>query len=173
MTHRLLPFLMTALAPLIWGSTYLVTTTYLPPERPLTAAVLRALPAGLLLLLWAREWPRRQEVARLIVLGILNIGLFQAMLFISAYRLPGGLAAILNSTQTLWVLAFMALAGTRRRGWRGFRPHLVLSVSCYSSPRRKHSWIPSASQRHSVRRCPWQRASSSPNAGICTSPYWR
>ena len=136
MTHRLLPFLMTALAPLIWGSTYLVTTTYLPPERPLTAAVLRALPAGLLLLLWTREWPRRQEVTRLIVLGILNIGLFQAMLFISAYRLPGGLAAILNSTQTLWVLAFMALAGTRppRLAWLSAALGVIGIVLLVASP---------------------------------------
>lgn len=136
MIHRLLPLLTTALAPLIWGSTYLVTTTYLPPERPLTAAVLRALPAGLLLLLWTREWPRRQEVARLIVLGILNIGLFQAMLFISAYRLPGGLAAILNSTQTLWVLAFMALAGTRppRLAWLSAALGVIGIVLLVASP---------------------------------------
>ena len=173
MIHRLLPLLTTALAPLIWGSTYLVTTTYLPPERPLTAAVLRALPAGLLLLLWTREWPRRQEVTRLIVLGILNIGLFQAMLFISAYRLPGGLAAILNSTQTLWVLAFMALAGTRppRLAWLSAALGVIGIVLLVASPQTQLD--SPASQRHSVRRCPWQRASSSPNAGICTSPYWR
>ena len=41
----------TALAPLIWGSTYLVTTEFLPPDRPFHAALLRCLPAGLLLLL--------------------------------------------------------------------------------------------------------------------------
>ena len=56
MKHRhTLILLLTALAPLIWGSTYLVTTEFLPPERPLTAAVLRVLPAGVLLLLWTRE----------------------------------------------------------------------------------------------------------------------
>ena len=43
--------LLTALAPLIWGSTYLVTTLFLPPDRPFTAALLRVLPAGVLLLL--------------------------------------------------------------------------------------------------------------------------
>ena len=45
--------LATALAPLIWGSTYLVTTELLPPGRPFTAALLRVLPAGLLLLAWS------------------------------------------------------------------------------------------------------------------------
>ena len=42
--------ILTALAPAIWGSTYLVTTEMLPAGYPLTLAVLRALPAGLLLL---------------------------------------------------------------------------------------------------------------------------
>ena len=101
----------TACAPLIWGSTYLVTTEFLPPERPLTAALLRVLPAGLLLLMYARVLPRRSEWGTVILLGILNIGFFQAMLFVAAYRLPGGLAAVLSSTQTLMVLLLTWLIG--------------------------------------------------------------
>lgn len=104
----------TALAPLIWGSTYLVTTEFLPPERPFYAALFRALPAGILLLLWTREIPARREWLPLFLLGALNISFFQAMLFIAAYRLPGGLAAILTSTQTLMILALMALIGTQQ-----------------------------------------------------------
>ena len=143
MTHRLFPLLTTALAPLIWGSTYLVTTTYLPPERPLTAAVLRALPAGLLLLLWTREKPCRAEITRLMTLSVLNIALFQAMLFISAYRLPGGLAAILNSTQTLWVLAFMALAGTRppRLAWLSAALGVIGIVLLVASPQTQLDFL--------------------------------
>ena len=38
--------LLTMLAPAAWGLTYVVTTELLPPGRPLTAAALRALPAG-------------------------------------------------------------------------------------------------------------------------------
>ncbi len=49
---------MTALAPLIWGSTYIVTTTFLQGFTPLTVALLRALPAGLLLMLLVRELPK-------------------------------------------------------------------------------------------------------------------
>ena len=113
MSSRTLSIALTALAPLIWGSTYYVTTEFLPPDRPLTAAVLRVLPAGLLLLLWTREWPTRAAWGKTLVLAVLNIGFFQAMLFIAAYRLPGGLAAILSSTQTLMVLLLMALAGSR------------------------------------------------------------
>ncbi|EER0445176.1 hypothetical protein RPG26_005062, partial [Escherichia coli] len=40
--------LFTAIAPAIWGSTYIVTTQYLPNFSPMTVAMLRALPAGLL-----------------------------------------------------------------------------------------------------------------------------
>lgn len=101
----------TACAPLIWGSTYLVTTEFLPPDRPLTAALLRVLPAGLLLLMYTRVLPRRSEWGTVILLGILNIGFFQAMLFVAAYRLPGGLAAVLSSTQTLMVLLLTWLIG--------------------------------------------------------------
>ena len=101
----------TACAPLIWGSTYLVATEFLPPDRPLTAALLRVLPAGLLLLMYARVLPRRSEWSTVILLGILNIGFFQAMLFVAAYRLPGGLAAVLSSTQTLMVLLLTWLIG--------------------------------------------------------------
>lgn len=106
--------LATALAPLIWGSTYLVTTEFLPLGRPFTAALLRVLPAGLLLLAWTREWPRWRDMGWLLVLSILNIAFFQAMLFVSAYRLPGGLAAILNSTQTLMVLVLTWWVGRKQ-----------------------------------------------------------
>lgn len=49
--------LLTALAPAIWGSTYIVTSELLPPDRPFTAALIRVLPAGLLLLLFTRRFP--------------------------------------------------------------------------------------------------------------------
>ncbi len=111
MNHPLAIIFTTALAPLIWGSTYLVTTLFLPPDRPFAAALIRVLPAGLLLLLCTREFPKRHEWGKVILLGVLNIGFFQAMLFVSAYRLPGGLAAILLSTQTLMVLLLMWLIG--------------------------------------------------------------
>ena len=106
MPNRTAAILATALAPLIWGSTYLVTTEFLPPNRPFTAALIRVLPAGLLLLAWTRRLPQRGEWGFVALLGFLNIGFFQAMLFVAAYRLPGGLAAVLSSTQTLMVLVF-------------------------------------------------------------------
>ncbi|UTW07550.1 EamA family transporter [Pseudomonas benzenivorans] len=99
--------LITALAPAIWGSTYIVTTELLPPDRPFTAALLRTLPAGLLLVLYSRHLPARASWGRLAVLAALNIGFFQALLFIAAYRLPGGLAAVVGALQPLLVMGLV------------------------------------------------------------------
>jgi probable blue pigment (indigoidine) exporter len=106
--------LVTATAPAVWGSTYVVTTTLLPDGRPLLAGVLRALPAGLLLLAVTRRLPTGSWWWRSAVLGTLNIGAFFALLFVSAYRLPGGVAAVLGATGPLLVLALgAALLGER------------------------------------------------------------
>lgn len=106
--------LLTALTPLLWGTTYAVTTEFLPPGRPLLSAVLRALPAGLLLLALTRRLPRGDWWWRSAVLGILNIGAFFALLFVSAYRLPGGLAAVLGAAQPLVVAGLTVLLLTER-----------------------------------------------------------
>jgi probable blue pigment (indigoidine) exporter len=98
-----------ALAPTVWGSTYLVTTELLPPGRPLLAAAARALPAGLALTLAARKLPHGRWLARLAVLGTLNIGAFFIFLFAAAYRLPGGVAAVVGSVQPLIVLGLSGL----------------------------------------------------------------
>jgi probable blue pigment (indigoidine) exporter len=95
--------ILTALAPVAWGSTYIVTTELLPAAHPFTAAAVRALPAGIVMLLMTRALPR-SGWWRLIVLGLLNIGVFQALLFVGAYRLPGGVAATVGAIQPLVVV---------------------------------------------------------------------
>lgn len=97
--------LVTAVAPIAWGSTYLVTEAFLPPDRPLFAAVVRALPVGLVLLALRRRLPPRGWWGRAIVLGVLNIGMFFPLIFLAAYHLPGGLAATLQATSPLVVMA--------------------------------------------------------------------
>ncbi len=105
--------LLTALAPAIWGSTYIVTTELLPAGYPLTVAMLRALPAGLLLLLLVRQLPQGIWWPKTFLLGALNFSFFWAMLFVSAYRLPGGVAATVGAIQPLIVLGLSrAVMGT-------------------------------------------------------------
>ena len=106
----------TAAAPAIWGTTYLVTSELLPPDRPLLAAVVRALPAGLLLTAVSRRLPRGDWWWRSLVLGTLNIGAFFALLFVAAYRLPGGVAATVGAIQPVLVACLSAgLLGERLR----------------------------------------------------------
>ncbi|MES2537328.1 MAG: EamA family transporter [Pseudomonadota bacterium] len=109
--------LLTGIAPCIWGSTYIVTTQMLPPNHPLTAAAIRVLPVGFLLLALTRAMPPREWWGRLILLGLLNIGVFQSLLFIAAYRVPGGVAATVGAIQPLVVvvLSWAALNATYTR----------------------------------------------------------
>jgi probable blue pigment (indigoidine) exporter len=99
--------LLGAVAPVVWGTTYTVTTELLPPGRPMTAALLRALPAGLLLLALTRQLPPAPWWGRLALLGLLNFGAFFPLLFLSAYRLPGGPAAVVGSAQPLVAAALL------------------------------------------------------------------
>lgn len=99
---------LTAIAPVSWGTTYVVITELLPPGHPLFAAVMRALPAGLIALAITRILPRGGWWWKAAVLGVLNIGLLNALLFIAAERLPGGVAATLAAAQPL-IVAMLAV----------------------------------------------------------------
>jgi len=105
---------LTLVAPTAWGSTYLVTQSLLPPDRPLFSALVRALPIGLAVLAWRRELPRGSWWWRSLLLGTLNIGAFFALIFLAAYRLPGGLAATLTAVSPIVVMLLAwPLAGER------------------------------------------------------------
>ncbi|MEP7456415.1 EamA family transporter [Phyllobacterium sp. SB3] len=107
MRSRSFDLLATSIAPIVWGSTYIVTTEFLTGFSPITIAMLRALPAGLLLLLMVRQLPAGVWWLRSFILGMLNISFFLSMLFISAHRLPGGVAATVLSVQPL-IVVFLA-----------------------------------------------------------------
>lgn len=107
--NRLTVVLLTALAPIAWGTTYLITTELLPPGHPLFAGLLRSLPAGLLAVAISRRLPRGAWWWKALALGALNIGAFFPLLFLAAERLPGGVAAAVAGAQPLIVLALGAL----------------------------------------------------------------
>lgn len=101
---RLSPLLIAAAAPISWGTSYIVLE-HLHPIGPTSAAALRALGAGLLLLLLVRQWPRGEWWWKSALLGALNFSLFFSTLFISAAHLGGGLAATLGALGPLLILA--------------------------------------------------------------------
>jgi len=110
--------LLTALAPIIWGSTYLIIGLYLPENSPLWVAVFRALPTGLLLMLLFPIKLSRLWLGRMIILGIVNIGVFFGLLFVAAYRLPGGVAATLLATLPLFLLVALWIFKGKRPSWQ-------------------------------------------------------
>ena len=91
----------TALTPVVWGTTYFVATEFLPEDRPMLAAMTRALPVGLVFVLGSRQPPSGSWWWRACLLGFLNIGAFFALLFIAAFRLPGGVAATAGALQPI------------------------------------------------------------------------
>ena len=92
----------------------------LPPDRPLLAGVVRALPAGLVIIGFTRVLPQGAWWWRSLVLGTLNFGAFFALLFVSAYRLPGGVSATLGAVSPL-ITALLAVLllrePSRLRAW--------------------------------------------------------
>lgn len=96
-----------AVAPITWGSVYYVILHFLPPGEPFIAAALRALPAGLLLLLIVRRLPKGVWWWRSLVLGVLNVGAFFILIYVAAKLLPTSVATLLMSIQPL-VMMFIA-----------------------------------------------------------------
>jgi probable blue pigment (indigoidine) exporter len=111
----------TVLAPISWGTTYLVITELLPAERPLLVAAARVVPAGLLLVAIGRlvsRWrPRGGEWGRTALLAAFNVGAFFPLLAVAVQRLPGGTAAAVGGIVPLLVAGLSrALVGRRPTG---------------------------------------------------------
>ena len=110
-----------ALAPIIFGTTYLLTSEFLPPGRPLLAALMRSLPTGLILIIGSRP-PDRQWLGRFAVLSVLYASGLFPLLFLAAYLLPGGVASVINSLSPLLVVVLsVPLLGSKIRSGPGDR----------------------------------------------------
>lgn len=86
--------LLAMLPAFLWGTTYAVTKYATPDWPPLLLGALRALPAGLLLLLLKPSLPTRSQWPSLLTLGAVNIALFFAFIFIMAVNLPAAIAGV-------------------------------------------------------------------------------
>jgi len=94
---------LSVITPIIFGTTYLLTTNYLPPDRPLLAATVRSLPTGLVLILGVKRPPRGWRL-KFLALSFLYCSAVFPLLFIAAARLPGGVAAVVNSITPIVVV---------------------------------------------------------------------
>ncbi|AXK79992.1 permease [Pseudolabrys taiwanensis] len=97
------PKIFAAGATILWGFTYITTTTMLP-HNPIFIGAVRGLAGGLPLLVFVRELPPRDWWLRIVILGTLNSGLFFGLLFVAAIRLPGGVAATFQALGPLFMV---------------------------------------------------------------------
>jgi len=105
-------------ATVLWGFTYILSTTLLP-HNPLLLGAVRALGGAGILLAMAPQRLPASWWGRMIVLGTLNAGLFFGLLFIAAVRLPGGVAAIFQALGPLIVILLgWAMLGHRPTHWK-------------------------------------------------------
>jgi len=77
-----------------WGTTYAVTQYTLPNWPPLLLGVLRALPAGLVLLAIKPTLPKKGDWPILMSLGLVNIATFFGLIFVMALTLPSAISGV-------------------------------------------------------------------------------
>ncbi|WP_327434296.1 EamA family transporter [Streptomyces sp. NBC_01236] len=95
---------LTAVAPVAWGTNYFVTHEFLPADRPLYGAALRALPAGLILLALCRQQPRGAWWRRSAVLGLLNVSVFFVLVYVASQLLPTSIASTVMAVSPLTMM---------------------------------------------------------------------
>ncbi|MEV0694023.1 EamA family transporter [Streptomyces sp. NPDC050388] len=95
---------LTAVAPVAWGANYFVTHEFLPADRPLYGAALRALPAGLVLLALCRQRPRGAWWWRSAVLGLLNMSVFFVLVYTASQLLPTSVASTVMAVAPLTMM---------------------------------------------------------------------
>ncbi|MFI1096816.1 EamA family transporter [Streptomyces sp. NPDC020917] len=95
---------LTAVAPVAWGTNYYVTHAFLPADRPLYGAALRALPAGLVLLALRRQRPRGAWWWRSAVLGLINMSVFFVLVYAASQLLPTSVASTVMAVSPLTMM---------------------------------------------------------------------
>jgi drug/metabolite transporter (DMT)-like permease len=113
---------------LFWGSTYLAMRYGVEVLPPFVLGSLRFLMAGVLMLVGAaalrmKVLPNRQELVRLVIIGVLMLGCGNTSVIWAEQYLPTGLAALLVAAVPLYAaLIEMFLPkgeGLRVKGWLG------------------------------------------------------
>ncbi|MEZ9232883.1 DMT family transporter [Vibrio amylolyticus] len=105
-----------------WGTTYAVTQFTLPDWPPLLLGALRALPAGLLLLLVKPTLPKKGEWQVLFSLGLINIATFFGLIFVMALTLPSAISGVGMVSVPVFAMLFHWVVENKR-------PNLLQAVS--------------------------------------------
>ncbi|MGF1695419.1 EamA family transporter [Vibrio lamellibrachiae] len=105
-----------------WGTTYAVTQYTLPNWPPLLLGALRALPAGLLLLMVKPTLPKKGEWQVLFSLGLINIATFFGLIFVMALTLPSAISGVGMVSVPVFAMIFHWVIGNKR-------PNLLQALS--------------------------------------------
>ena len=107
--RRLLPWIALLVVYVVCGSTYMAIRIVVRDLPPMAAASLRFLVAGLvmagiaLVADRAHGWPARRQWADYALIGVLLLGVGNALVMWSERRIPSGIAALIVATVPLWI----------------------------------------------------------------------
>jgi drug/metabolite transporter (DMT)-like permease len=110
--RRLLPYLALLAIWIVWGSTYLFIAIVVKEVPPFAAASLRFMASGLVMAgvaLWVdRNQPRPTlvQLAQYSLIGVLLLGIGNALVMWSERRIPSGIAALIVAAVPLWLTLF-------------------------------------------------------------------
>jgi drug/metabolite transporter (DMT)-like permease len=113
--RRLLPFLALLIVYVVWGSTYMAIRIVVQAVPPFAAAAVRFMSAGLVMAGIAaaanrgRGWPTRRQWLDYALVGVLLLGVGNALVMWAEQRIPSGIAALIVATVPLWMTLFDGL----------------------------------------------------------------
>lgn len=126
--RRLLPWLALLTVYIVWGSTYAAIRVVVYQMPPATAACVRFLGAGVVMvgLAMARGLPRpsRRQILGYSIVGVLMLGVGNALVMWAERRIDSGIAALIVATVPLW----MALLDRLRPGGQPLRLSVLLGA---------------------------------------------
>lgn len=105
-----------------WGTTYAVTQYTLEGWSPLLLGALRALPAGLLLLMIKPSLPKREQWPIIFSLGLINIATFFGLIFVMALTLPSAISGVGMISVPVFAMLFHWIVKKQR-------PNLIQAIA--------------------------------------------
>ncbi|MFE9319708.1 EamA family transporter [Nocardia sp. NPDC052278] len=99
------------MGPCLFGTAFLAIQSL--PDAPLWNAVLRILPAGLVLIALRPARPEGIWWARATLLGMLNFGGFFGLQAVAAHRIPGAVVSTISAAQCIVVPLVVMMTGQR------------------------------------------------------------